>query len=97
MLCQSAGRRLIKEGRIKQNDYIRYHVNLIANARKNGYNKLEADSKLSDLEVLAEIQHYGGATCLTDFSTNFLVATLVCFAKADTKNNHTQKGTGLHI
>lgn len=73
-VASSAGRRLRREGKDKQNEYIRYHINLIANARKNGYNKLEAGSKLSDLEVLAEIQHYGGATCLTDFSTNFLVA-----------------------
>lgn len=73
-VLSSAGRRLAKEKRFKQNDYIRYHVNLIANARKNGYNKLEAGSKLCDLEILAEIQHFGGATCLTDFSTNFLVA-----------------------
>ena len=73
-VMSSAGRRLDKAGKQKQNEYIRYHVNLIANARKNGYNKLEAGSTLSDLEVLAEIQHYGGATCLTDFTTNFLVA-----------------------
>ncbi len=29
---------------------------------------------MSDLDVLAEIQHLGGATCLVDFSTNFLIA-----------------------
>ena len=32
------------------------------------------DRSLSDLELLAELQHYGAATCLTDFTTNALVA-----------------------
>lgn len=73
-IISSAGRRLEKEEKSKQNDFIRYHVNLIANARKFGYGALEVGSQLSDLEVLAEIQHYGGATCLIDFSTNFLVS-----------------------
>jgi len=29
---------------------------------------------MNDLDVLAEIQHKGGASCLVDFSNNFLVA-----------------------
>ena len=32
------------------------------------------DRELSDLELLAELQHYGAATCLIDFTTNALVA-----------------------
>lgn len=39
-----------------------------------GYGKLDLQTELSDLEILAEIQHLGGATCLTDFTTNFLIA-----------------------
>lgn len=74
-----AGRRLRnqnekKDSFINQSDFISYHVNLIANARSFGYGNLEAGTKLSDLEILAEIQHYGGSTCLVDFSTNFLIA-----------------------
>jgi hypothetical protein len=73
-VVSSAGRRLYKEDKNKQDDFIRYHVNLIENARSHGYGGLKAGSELSDLEILAEIQHYGGATCLADFSTNFLMA-----------------------
>ena len=32
------------------------------------------DRELSDLELLAELQHYGAATCLIDFTANALVA-----------------------
>lgn len=32
------------------------------------------DRELSDLELLAELQHYGAATCLIDFTSNALVA-----------------------
>ncbi len=32
------------------------------------------DRELSDLELLADLQHYGAATCLVDFTTNALVA-----------------------
>ena len=30
--------------------------------------------QLSDLEILAELQHFGAATCLIDFSRSALVA-----------------------
>lgn len=74
-VVSSAGRRLLdEEMKDKQNDFVRYHINLIANARKFGYGGLQSGSQLNDLEILAEIQHYGGATCLTDFTTNFLIA-----------------------
>lgn len=52
-------------------DYINYNKNLISDARKNFP---DVYSKLSDLEVLADIQHKGGATCLVDFSKNVLIA-----------------------
>lgn len=90
-VASSAGRRLDKFNKNKQDEFIRYHINLIENARKNGYNKkINQDEKLNDLEILAEIQHFGGATCLTDFTTNFLTA--LWFAceetiKTDKKNN----------
>lgn len=52
-------------------DYINYNKNLITEARKNFP---DSYAKLSDLEVLADIQHKGGATCLVDFSKNALIA-----------------------
>lgn len=78
----SAAQRL--EGKNNQFDFIQYHANLIDNARRNHFIKGEYDyEKIHDLEVLAEIQHYGGATCLTDFTTNFLIA--LWFASIQTK------------
>lgn len=84
-VVSSAGRRLRKdvktgnenndsEVNVSQSDFIRYHVNLLSNARRHGYGGIAPNSKLNDLELLAEIQHFGGATCLTDFTTNFLTA-----------------------
>lgn len=71
-VLSSATRRLSKCG--KMDEFIRYHINLVANARKLGYGTIKFDKNLTDLEILAEIQHYGGATCLVDFSSNFLIA-----------------------
>lgn len=52
-------------------DYLWYIRNLISEAKR-----LYPDyqRRIHDLDVLAEIQHMGGATCLVDFSRNFLVA-----------------------
>ncbi len=36
--------------------------------------RYQRDRELSDLELLAELQHYGAATCLIDFTRNALIA-----------------------
>lgn len=51
-------------------DYIRYNKNLITNFKS--YNP--EYKEYNDLEILAEIQHKGGGTCLVDFSTNFFIS-----------------------
>lgn len=52
-------------------DYISYHQHLIQNAKTTD----PANYKnLSDLEILADLQHYGAATCLVDFSRNMLTS-----------------------
>ncbi len=48
-------------------DYISYHEHLIQNAKST-------EPNISDLEVLADLQHYGAATCLVDFSRNMLTS-----------------------
>lgn len=54
--------------------FIRYHENeLLAPARMDGYGTKDG-RELSDLELLAELQHFGAATCLIDFTTNSLAA-----------------------
>ena len=45
-VLSSAGRRLKELN--KQNDFIRYHVNLVSNARKMGYGRLDLKTELSD-------------------------------------------------
>ena len=61
----------------KKNAYVRAnYVNalrdMIKTAKKQFPNKYF--SNMSDLDVLADIQHNGGATCLVDFSKNILTA-----------------------
>ena len=82
-VVSSAARRLSSDRKHCQRDFIRYHVNLIKQARKYCYGSYEFGENLSDLEILSEIQHLGGATCLTDFTTNFLVS--LWFATAPIK------------
>jgi len=84
-LKSSAQRRLDNQNKITGKkhdfkDFIIYHKQIIENARYLGYDN---NGKFSDLEMLAEVQHHGGATCLTDFSTNFLVA--LWFASGEVK------------
>jgi len=54
--------------------FINYHEKVIIEpARMNGYG-VKDGREVSDLELLAELQHYGAATCLIDFTRDFLVA-----------------------
>lgn len=50
--------------------YIQYIKNLISEV-KNAYPSF---NNLSDLEILAELQHKGAASCLVDFSQNILIS-----------------------
>ena len=54
--------------------FISYHEKeLLEPARMDGHGVGE-DRPLYDLELLAKLQHHGAATCLIDFTRNFLVA-----------------------
>ena len=62
---------------VENRAYIRAHyvdaLETMIKKAKNMYpNKYTAE--MSDLDVLADIQHYGGATCLVDFSKNILTS-----------------------
>jgi hypothetical protein len=89
-ISSTAARRLLYTQKTKDNDnylkqsrFIEYHNDLISKARKNGYHiSPEKIKELSDFELLAQIQHYGGATCLLDFTENILIA--LWFASAPT-------------
>ena len=74
---------------IENKAYIRAHYvdaleQMVMKAKNMYPNKYTND--MSDLDILADIQHYGGATCLVDFSKNIL--TSIWFAcSADPNNN----------
>lgn len=65
--------------------FIRHHeIKLLEPARMNGYGFKDGRT-LSDLELLADLQHHGAATCLIDFTCNLLVA--LWFACTDSTNS----------
>ncbi|MHB8062064.1 MAG: FRG domain-containing protein [Ruminiclostridium sp.] len=89
-ITSSASRRMKNNNQSSnQSDFIKYHKILLKNARENGYTHPDNSNinlkALKDLELLANIQHMGGATCLTDFTTNFLIA--LWFATSTSKDD----------
>ena len=54
--------------------FLGYIDHLVNAAGIQGFRIRQQDRSLSDLELLAELQHYGAATCLIDFTTNALIA-----------------------
>ena len=69
----SAYRRLPEGARNNPDRLLRINQDLIEKARLLGHDQKNGQ-RLSDLELLAELQHYGAATCLIDFTRNALVA-----------------------
>lgn len=67
----SACNSLVERGYIRIN-YLNSLENMIINARKHYPDQY--NDEMSDLNILADIQHNGGATCLVDFSKNVLTA-----------------------
>lgn len=83
-LESGAARRIIQSIKVKGNDSTdivyapsdaihHYHEDLLKKAREKGFGFRDG-RPLSDLELLAELQHFGAATCLLDFTTDPLVA-----------------------
>ena len=68
----SAYRRLEKKEK-KPENLVEISLELINEAKLQGHNQRNGQ-ELSDLELLAELQHFGAATCLIDFTRNALVA-----------------------
>ena len=90
-LRSAAARRLIRHYNIGAEEemeyfgrvYVEYHQNVLINpARTRGFG-LENGRKLSELEILAKLQHFGAATGLLDFTYSPLIA--LWFACQDEK------------
>lgn len=69
----SAYRRLRKEEDINLEKFLEINKELIKDARLRGHDQKNGRA-LSDLEMLAELQHFRAATCLIDFTYNALIA-----------------------
>lgn len=85
LLESSAERRLEKSfssHRITERSFIEYHEDLLNKCKLNNYDQRE-QKQLDDLELLADLQHHGAATCLVDFTHNALVALWFACKKSD--------------
>ena len=69
----SAYRRLLDKRDQTPANLLEINKRIIDDARLQGHD-LKNGQQLSDLELLAELQHYGAATCLIDFSYSAQVA-----------------------
>ena len=69
----SAYRRLPEIDRNDPKKFLKINKDLIMKAKALGHDQKNGQ-QLSDLEILAELQHFGAATCLIDFSRSALVA-----------------------
>ena len=68
-------------------EFIQYNCELIAKAKNANYH-LKENNELEEIELLAELRHYGAATALIDFTRDFLVA--LWFASGSYKKNGTE-------
>ena len=85
-LDSSAERRLKaslpSQNRIPDRLFIEYHEDLLKKCKLKNYDQRE-QKQLDDLELLADLQHHGAATCLIDFTRNALVALWFACQKSD--------------
>ena len=86
-LESSAERRLrngpTSQDRVPNNLFIEYHERLLEKCKLRNYDKREG-KLLSELELLADLQHHQAATCLLDFTHNALVALWFACEGSDT-------------
>ena len=83
----SACRRLRDADKNNPSKLLKINQELIEKARSLGHDQKDG-KQLSDLELLAELQHFGAATCLIDFSRNAFVALwFACQTSSDGEAN----------
>ena len=79
---ESSAFRFVKK-RKNSTDFVEYNKRMLERARMSGYG-IEDGRELSDLELLAKLQHLEGTTCLIDFTINYFVALwFACQGKED--------------
>ena len=89
----SACRRL--PGAERSNPYrlLRINERLIEEARLLGHDQKNG-RQLSDLDLLAELQHFGAATCLIDFTRNALIALWFACQRSSTEGKAKKEVNG---
>ena len=70
---QASAYRRPKENARSFEKFLQINKDLISEARLRGHGEKDG-RKLGDLEILAELQHHGAATCLIDFTYNAQIA-----------------------
>ena len=70
---QASAYRRPKEDARSPDKFLQINKQLLTEARLRGHGEKDG-RKLGDLEILAELQHYGAATCLIDFTYNAQIA-----------------------
>ena len=70
---QASAYRRPKEEDREEERFLQINQRLIADARLRGHGERDG-RELGDLEILAQLQHFGAATCLIDFTHNAQVA-----------------------
>ena len=70
---QASAYRRPKEEDREEERFLQINQRLIADARLRGHGE-RGGRELGDLEILAQLQHFGAATCLIDFTHNAQVA-----------------------
>lgn len=70
---QASAFRRPKKGARSLEKFLQINRDLITDARLRGHGERNGQ-ELEDLEILAELQHFGAATCLIDFTRNAQVA-----------------------
>ena len=88
-----ACRRLPEADRYNPAKLLKINQELIDKARLLGHDQLNGE-RLSDLPLLAELQHFRAATCLIDFTRNALIALwFTCERIATTETQDKEKKT----
>ncbi|MFF2855567.1 FRG domain-containing protein [Peribacillus sp. NPDC058002] len=88
-----AYRRLVNSGQEQNELYLSsYEKGMLKSARHKGYGTNEG-LPISDMELLAKLQHHGAATRLVDFSKSMLVALWFCL---NSNIDNTGLITGVH-
>ncbi|MDE0086835.1 MAG: tetratricopeptide repeat protein, partial [Candidatus Poribacteria bacterium] len=73
------------------NKYLYINKELITKSKQRGYNKKDG-KEFNILDILAELQHYGAATCLIDFTCSAQIALwFACQPYQKSKDEHQEK------